>query len=72
MVVCRQNPDGFRNQLVTKSISGGDHHETSIHRRRRLLQHGLGLKDANGVEKDGGTVKFRKVEIKPLEMMRRG
>jgi hypothetical protein len=30
------------------------------------LQHGLGLKDANGVEKDGGTVKFRKVEIKPL------
>jgi Domain of Unknown Function (DUF1080) len=30
------------------------------------LQHGLGLKDANGVEKDGGMVKFRKVEIKPL------
>jgi hypothetical protein len=30
------------------------------------LQHGLGLKDAKGVEKDGGTVKFRKVEIKPL------
>jgi Domain of Unknown Function (DUF1080) len=30
------------------------------------LQHGLGLKDAKGVESDGGTVKFRKVEIKPL------
>ena len=30
------------------------------------LQHGLGLKDDKGVEKDGGTVKFRKVEIKPL------
>jgi hypothetical protein len=30
------------------------------------LQHGLGLKDAKGVEADGGTVKFRKVEIKPL------
>src|SRR6202166_1409313 len=30
------------------------------------LQHGLGLKDANGVEDDYGVVKFRKVEIKPL------
>jgi hypothetical protein len=30
------------------------------------LQHGLGLKDAKGVESDGGTVKFRKVEIRPL------
>ena len=30
------------------------------------LQHGLGLKDANGVENDKGVVKFRKVEIKPL------
>jgi Domain of Unknown Function (DUF1080) len=30
------------------------------------LQHGLGLKDANGVESDKGVVKFRKVEIKPL------
>jgi hypothetical protein len=30
------------------------------------LQHGLGLKDAKGVESDAGTVKFRKVEIKPL------
>jgi Domain of Unknown Function (DUF1080) len=30
------------------------------------LQHGLGLKDAKGVEADGGVVKFRKVEIKPL------
>jgi hypothetical protein len=30
------------------------------------LQHGLQLKDAKGVEGDGGVVKFRKVEIKPL------
>ena len=30
------------------------------------LQHGLGLKDAKGVESDTGVVKFRKVEIKPL------
>jgi Domain of Unknown Function (DUF1080) len=30
------------------------------------LQHGLGLKDAKGVEVDTGVVKFRKVEIKPL------
>lgn len=30
------------------------------------LQHGLGLKDANGVASDKGVVKFRKVEIKPL------
>ena len=28
------------------------------------LQHGLGLKDANGVQSDKGAVKFRKVEIK--------
>jgi hypothetical protein len=33
---------------------------------RIALQHGLGLKDAKGVESDGGVVKFRKVEIKPL------
>ena len=33
---------------------------------RIALQHGLGLKDAKGVESDAGTVKFRKVEIKPL------
>ena len=33
---------------------------------RIALQHGLGLKDANGVESDKGVVKFRKVEIKPL------
>jgi Domain of Unknown Function (DUF1080) len=30
------------------------------------LQHGLGVKDANGVPNDKGVVKFRKVEIKPL------
>jgi hypothetical protein len=33
---------------------------------RIALQHGLGLKDANGVASDKGVVKFRKVEIKPL------
>jgi hypothetical protein len=30
------------------------------------LQHGGGVKDANGVANDKGVVKFRKVEIKPL------
>ena len=33
---------------------------------RIALQHGLGLKDDNGVANDRGVVKFRKVEIKPL------
>jgi hypothetical protein len=33
---------------------------------RIALQHGLGLKDAKGVESDAGTVKFRKIQIKPL------
>jgi Domain of Unknown Function (DUF1080) len=33
---------------------------------RIALQHGLGLKDAKGVEVDTGVVKFRKVEVKPL------
>jgi hypothetical protein len=33
---------------------------------RIALQHGLGVKDAKGVENDKGVVKFRKVEIKPL------
>jgi len=33
---------------------------------RIALQHGLGLKDAQGVPSDKGTVKFRKVEIKKL------
>jgi 3-keto-disaccharide hydrolase len=33
---------------------------------RVALQHGLGIKDANGVANDKGVVKFRKVEIKPL------
>ena len=33
---------------------------------RIALQHGLGNKDAKGVEVDTGVVKFRKVEIKPL------
>jgi hypothetical protein len=33
---------------------------------RIALQHGLGVKDANGVPNDKGVVKFRKVEIKPL------
>jgi hypothetical protein len=30
------------------------------------LQHGVSVKDANGVPNDKGVVKFRKVEIKPL------
>jgi hypothetical protein len=33
---------------------------------RIALQHGLGVKDANGVPNDKGVVKFRKVEIKAL------
>ncbi len=33
---------------------------------RIALQHGLGLKDANGVQSDGGVVKFLRVEIRPL------
>jgi hypothetical protein len=33
---------------------------------RIALQHGLGLKDAKGVASDAGTVKFRKLQIKPL------
>jgi hypothetical protein len=33
---------------------------------RVALQHGLGIKDANGVANDKGIVKFRKVEITPL------
>jgi 3-keto-disaccharide hydrolase len=33
---------------------------------RIALQHGLGIKDANGVPNDKGIVKFRKVEIKPI------
>ena len=33
---------------------------------RIALQHGLGLKDDKGVESDKGTVKFSRVEIKPL------
>lgn len=33
---------------------------------RIALQHGLGIKDANGVANDKGVVKFRKLEIKPL------
>jgi hypothetical protein len=33
---------------------------------RISLQHGLGLKDDKGVASDKGTIKFRKVEIRPL------
>jgi hypothetical protein len=40
--------------------------DTKLASGRIALQHGLGLKDANGVENDKGVVKFRKVEIKPL------
>jgi len=33
---------------------------------RIALQHGVGVKDAQGVANDKGVVKFRKVELKPL------
>jgi hypothetical protein len=47
-----------------KTVDGAQ--DTKFASGRIALQHGLGLKDAKGVESDAGTVKFRKVEIKPL------
>ena len=47
-----------------KTVDGAQ--DTKFASGKVALQHGLGLKDDKGVEKDGGTVKFRKVEIKPL------
>lgn len=47
-----------------KTVDGAQ--DAKFARGRISLQHGLGLKDDKGVASDAGTVKFRKVEIKPL------
>ena len=47
-----------------KTVDGAQ--DSKLANGRIALQHGLGVKDANGVPNDKGVVKFRKVEIKPL------
>jgi hypothetical protein len=47
-----------------KTVDGAQ--DTKFTTGRIALQHGLSVKDANGVENDKGVVKFRKVEIKPM------
>jgi len=47
-----------------KTVDGAN--DSKLPSGRVALQHGLGIKDANGVPNDKGIVKFRKVEIKPL------
>jgi Domain of Unknown Function (DUF1080) len=47
-----------------KTVEGAQ--DTKFTTGRIALQHGLSVKDANGVENDKGVVKFRKVEIKPM------
>jgi 3-keto-disaccharide hydrolase len=47
-----------------KTVDGAQ--DSKLAKGRIALQHGLGVKDANGVPNDKGVVKFRKVEIKPL------
>jgi hypothetical protein len=47
-----------------KTVDGAS--DSKLASGRVALQHGLGVKDANGVPNDKGVVKFRKVEIKPL------
>ena len=47
-----------------KTVDGAQ--DSKLAKGRVALQHGLGVKDANGVPNDKGVVKFRKVEIKPL------
>jgi Domain of Unknown Function (DUF1080) len=47
-----------------KTVDGAQ--DAKLASGRVALQHGLGVKDANGVANDKGIVKFRKVEIKPL------
>ena len=47
-----------------KTVDGAQ--DAKFAKGRIALQHGLGVKDANGVPNDKGVVKFRKVEIKPL------
>ena len=43
-----------------------DAHDSKCASGHIALQHGLGLKDANGVQSDGGVVKFRRVDIRAL------
>jgi hypothetical protein len=47
-----------------KTVDGAQ--DAKLANGKVALQHGLGVKDANGVANDKGVVKFRKVEIKPL------
>ncbi len=47
-----------------KTVDGAQ--DSKLASGRIALQHGLGVKDANGVPNDKGVVKFRKVEIKAL------
>jgi hypothetical protein len=47
-----------------KTVSNAQ--DSQFARGHIALQHGLGLKNAQGVESDGGVVKFRKVEIRAL------
>ena len=47
-----------------KTVDGAN--DAKFANGRIALQHGLGLKDANGVVNDKGVVKFRKLEIKAL------
>jgi len=47
-----------------KTVDGAN--DSKFASGRVALQHGLGIKDANGIPNDKGIVKFRKVEIKPL------
>jgi hypothetical protein len=47
-----------------KTVDGAQ--DSKLPSGRVALQHGLGIKDANGVPNDKGIVKFRKVEIRPL------
>src|SRR5271163_234410 len=47
-----------------KTVDGAQ--DAKLANGKVAIQHGLGIKDANGVANDKGVVKFRKVEIKPL------
>ena len=54
------------NVVLNGQKTVSDAHDSKFAKGHIALQHGLGLKDANGVQSDGGVVKFRKVEIKAL------
>jgi 3-keto-disaccharide hydrolase len=54
------------NVVLNGQKTVSDAHDTKIASGHIALQHGLGLKDANGVESDKGVVKFRRVEIRAL------